>query len=112
MIAKRKTAPPESITYASSGFGGVLHLRAEMLAQVLGARFVHVPYRTGAQMVTAIMKGEAQFGIAALATATPSCARARCVRRHGGRAPLQPFPDIPTLDEIGVPASTMAASSC
>jgi tripartite-type tricarboxylate transporter receptor subunit TctC len=43
VLAHMRTAAPDSITYASSGFGGVLHLRAEMLAQALGNRFVHVP---------------------------------------------------------------------
>lgn len=104
VIEKLKTAPPESITYASSGFGGVLHLRAEMLAQHLGTRFVHVPYRSGAQMVTAIMQGEAQFGIAALASANAFMreGKVRAIAMVGDRRFSQ-FPDIPTMDEIGIP---------
>ena len=99
-----REARPESITYASSGFGGVLHLRAEMLAQYLGAKFVHVPYRSGAQMVTAIMTGEAQFGIAALASANPFMreGKVRALAMVGNRR-FSEFPDIPTMAEIGVP---------
>ena len=75
VIAHMRAAAPDSIAYASSGVGGVLHLRAEMLARALNNRFVHVPYRSGAQMVQSIMTGEAQFGIAALASAAmPNCA--------------------------------------
>ena len=103
VIAHLRAAPPESLTYASSGVGGVLHLRTEMLAQVLGARFVHVPYRSGAQMLQAILTGEAQFGIAALASATALMreGKVRPVAMLGNRRfPLHP--DIPTLGELGV----------
>ena len=104
VLARMRTAAPDSITYASSGFGGVLHLRAEMLAQALGNRFVHVPYRSGAQMLQAILTGEAQFGIAALASATPLVreGKVRGVAMVGSRRfPL--YPDIPTLEELGLP---------
>ena len=104
VLAAMREAPRDAIAYASSGFGGVLHFRAEMLAQALGTHFVHVPYRSGAQMVQAIMTGEAQFGIAALASATPLLreGKVRGIAMVGNRRfPL--FPDIPTLAEVGVP---------
>lgn len=104
VLARLREAAPESITYASSGFGGVLHLRAEMLAQALGNRFTHVPYRSGAQMVTAIMTGEAQWGIAALASAMPFLreGKVRGIAMVGDRRfPLTP--EIPTMAEIGLP---------
>ena len=104
ILQKMKEAPPESITFASSGFGGVLHLRAEILSQYLGAKFVHVPYRSGAQMVTAIMTGEAQFGIAALASAMPFLrdGKIRAVAMVGDKR-FPTLPEIPTMAEIGVP---------
>jgi tripartite-type tricarboxylate transporter receptor subunit TctC len=104
VLEAMRKAPPESLTYASSGFGGVLHLRSEILAKELGTRFVHVPYRSGAQMVQAIMTGEAQFGIAALASATPLMreGKVRGVAMIGGRR-FVTFPDIPTMEELGIP---------
>lgn len=104
VLATLKNARPDAVTYASSGFGGVLHLRAEMLAHAFHTRYVHVPYRSGAQMVQAIMTGEAQFGIAALASATPLMreGKVRGVAMIGRRRfPL--FAEIPTLEELGVP---------
>lgn len=98
-----RNAPPETLNYASSGFGGVLHLRAEMLAQAVGNRFVHVPYRSGGQMLQSILTGETQFGVAALASATPMVreGKVRGIAMAGTRRfPL--FPDIPTLRELGV----------
>jgi tripartite-type tricarboxylate transporter receptor subunit TctC len=104
VLAALREAPPDRLTYASSGFGGVLHLRSELLAQTLGTHFVHVPYRSGAQMVQAIMTGEAQFGIAALASATPLMREGKVVGvAMIGRRRFPLFPDIPTLEELGVP---------
>jgi tripartite-type tricarboxylate transporter receptor subunit TctC len=104
ILAKLREAAPESITYATSGFGGVLHLKSELLARTLDARFVHVPFRSGAQMVTSIMQGQAQFGIAALASAAPFLRdnRVRAVALMGTRR-MAAFPDIPTMAELGVP---------
>ena len=103
VLAHLRQAPADSLTYASSGVGGVLHLLPEMLARTLDARFVHVPYRSGAQMLQAILTGEAQFGIAALASATPLLreGKVRGIAMIGQRRfPL--YPDIPTMAEIGV----------
>jgi tripartite-type tricarboxylate transporter receptor subunit TctC len=99
-----RRAPPESITYATSGVGGVLHLAAEMLGQHLGTRFVHVPYRSGAQMLQSIHTGEAQFGIAALASAN-AMMREGLVRPVAvtGQRRFPTWPDLPTLAESGVP---------
>ncbi len=103
VIAALRRAPRDGLTYATSGFGGVLHLKTEMLARVLGAQFVHVPYRSGAQMITAIMTGEAQFGLAALASAMPFLRdeRVRAVALTGARR-FPTLPEVPTLGELGV----------
>jgi tripartite-type tricarboxylate transporter receptor subunit TctC len=103
-IAKLREAPRGSVTYATSGVGGVLHLSTEMLAQHLGTQFVHVPYRSGAQMLQAIHTGEAQFGIAALPSAhamvRDGLARGVAVT---GTERFPTYPDIATLAESGVP---------
>ena len=103
-VAKLREAPPGTLTYATSGVGGILHLSTEMLAQHLGTRFVHVPYRSGAQMLQAIHTGEAQFGIAALASANAmvrdGLARGVAVT---GTERFPTYPDLPTLAESGVP---------
>ncbi len=102
-IARFRSAPPESLTYATSGVGTILHLATEMLALDLNTRFVHVPYRSGGQMLTAIFTGEAQFGIAVLASAAnqvrQGLARGLAVT---GRQRFPSFPDMPTLAEAGV----------
>ncbi len=103
-VAKLRGAPRGTVTYATSGVGGILHLSTEMLAQHLNTQFVHVPYRSGAQMLQSIHTGDAQFGIAALASANAmvrdGLARGVAVT---GSARFPTYPDIPTLAESGVP---------
>ncbi len=103
-VSKLRDAPKGTVTYATSGVGGILHLSTEMLAQDLGTQFVHVPYRSGAQMMQAIHTGEAQFGIAALASANAmvrdGLARGVAVT---GTERFPTYPDTPTLAESGVP---------
>lgn len=103
-VAKLREAPRGSVTYATSGVGGILHLSTEMLAQHLGTQFVHVPYRSGAQMLQSIHTGDAQFGIAALASAN-AMVRDGLVRGVAvtGTERFPTYPDMPTLAESGVP---------
>ncbi len=104
VVARLRAAPPETFTYATSGVGTILHLATEMLALDLQTRFVHVPYRSGGQMLTAIFTGEAQFGIAVLASAANQVRQglARGIAITGD-ARFPSFPDTPTMIEAGVP---------
>jgi tripartite-type tricarboxylate transporter receptor subunit TctC len=103
VLATLKSSPPETYTYATSGIGSIVHLAPEMLAMGLGTRFVHVPYRSGGQMMTAIFQGEGQFGIAVLASAAPQV-RDGMVRGIAvtGAKRFPSFPDLPTFTEAGV----------
>jgi tripartite-type tricarboxylate transporter receptor subunit TctC len=103
VLREMRRAAPDSLIYASSGVGGVLHLRGELLAWKLGTRFEHVPYRSGALMMQAVLTDDAQFGIAALASATPFV-RDGLVRgiAMAGTRRFPTFPDIPTFAELGI----------
>jgi len=106
MVAAMKALGADGITYASSGVGSIPHLAAEMFRLATGsnATFTHVPYRSGGQMVEAIAKNEAAFGVAVLASAAPQIRDARVrgiglttARRSGA------FPEMPTLAETALP---------
>ncbi|WP_052214179.1 tripartite tricarboxylate transporter substrate binding protein [Belnapia sp. F-4-1] len=109
VLARLRAAPPESITYATSGVGTIVHLAPEMLALDLKTRFVHIPYRSGGQMLTAIFQGEGQFGIAVLASAAQQVrdGMVRGIAVTGNRR-FPFFPDLPTLAEAGVPGYDIA----
>jgi tripartite-type tricarboxylate transporter receptor subunit TctC len=61
VIAEAK-AEPDRFTYSSAGNGNGSHLFMALFLKEAGIRMVHVPYRSGAEMVTALIRGDAQFG--------------------------------------------------
>jgi tripartite-type tricarboxylate transporter receptor subunit TctC len=54
-------ARPEGVTFASAGNGTSGHLAGELLAQRLGGKMIHVPYKEGAVAMTSVMAGQADF---------------------------------------------------
>ena len=52
---KAMAARPEGVSFASAGNGTSGHLAGEMLAQRLGVKMTHVPYKEGAMAMTAVM---------------------------------------------------------
>ena len=109
VLARLRAAPPDTFAYATSGVGTIVHLAPEMLALDLNTRFVHVPYRSGGQMLTAILQGEGQFGIAVLASAAQQVrdGMVRGIAVTGNRR-FPSFPELPTLAEAGVPGYDIA----
>jgi len=103
-IALMRASRPEQYAYATSGVGSIPHLGVEMIAAQLGARFTHVPYRSGGLMLTAIHQGEGQFGVAVLASAAGQV-RGGLVRGLAvtSRERFPSFPEIPTLNEGAMP---------
>jgi len=101
----------EPITYGSSGVGTIVHLGMEQLAQLSGARLLHVPYKGTAQALTSVMGGEvhsvpasAISGITAMKTGK---VRALAVM---GLERLPALPDLPTIAEQGFPGYRLVNS--
>ena len=63
VIARAKAAPG-TVTFGSAGQGTTHHLGIELLGIRTGTKFLHVPYRGDAPLVTALLAGEVQFGLA------------------------------------------------
>lgn len=68
MIAQAR-ARPDGFTYSSAGNGNGSHLFMALLLKQADVRMVHVPYRSGAEMVTALVRGDAQFGFPTVSSA-------------------------------------------
>jgi tripartite-type tricarboxylate transporter receptor subunit TctC len=68
LIAQAK-ARPGAFTYSSAGTGNGSHLFMALLLKQAGIEMVHVPYRSGAEMVTALVRGDAQFGFPTVSSA-------------------------------------------
>lgn len=68
MIAQARTRSG-GFTYSSAGTGNGSHLFMALLLRQAGVEMVHVPYRSGAEMVTALVRGDAQFGFPTVSSA-------------------------------------------
>jgi tripartite-type tricarboxylate transporter receptor subunit TctC len=100
-LAKRQ---PEGLTFATAGIGFTSHLATELFMAKSGTSMLHVPYRGGAPAAQAIVAGEVQvnFMEAALVRSLLPTGNIRPLAvTSRQRHPL--LPEIPTIDEAGVP---------
>ena len=93
-----------TLTYGSSGIAGTVHLGMERLAQVSGAKLMHVPFKGTAPSLVAVMGGEihmvAGSSIAAIAAIKTGKVRALAAL---GLTRIPSMPDLPTFAEQGLP---------
>lgn len=92
---------PGKINAGSSGTGSANHLAVEMLKQRAGIDVTHIPYKSGAPAITALVSGEVAFTFSGAVTALPPV-RAKQVRPLAvtslKRSAL--LPDVPALAEL------------
>jgi tripartite-type tricarboxylate transporter receptor subunit TctC len=104
-------ANPGKLTCCSGGMATSSHMRMEMLAYRAGVKFLHVPYRGGADALNDLLAGTVHFMNDP--TTNPSAKAGKlgmlCVN-HGTRSPE--FPDAPTLTEAGYPNSDVPLWFC
>lgn len=86
-IVAAAKARPDSFTFSSAGNGNGSHLFMELFLKRAGIRMVHVPYRSGAEMVTALVRGDAQFGFPTVSSAL------NMIRDNRARAVAVSWPD-------------------
>ena len=95
-------ANPGKLNYGSFGLGSSNHLTYELLRQASGIDAVHVPYKGGAPLITALLAGEVQSSMDVYATAYQHVRSGRF--KLLGVASVKRFsllPDVPTLGEQG-----------
>ena len=110
LIALAKSKPGQ-LSYASSGFGGLIHLNYEMLKQMTGAEMTHVPYKGTTQFQADLYEGRVQVSIDNVLAHLPHIAsgKVRCLAvATKARSPL--LPDVPTMEEAGVPGFESATN--
>jgi len=99
---------PDKLFNGSSSNGAPGHIGFELLKTMTGIKIVHVPYKGGAAALVDLMSGQVQVMMEGLnsATAHVKAGRVRGLAVTGpARSPI--FPDIPTVQEAGVPGFVM-----
>jgi tripartite-type tricarboxylate transporter receptor subunit TctC len=97
-------AKPGELNYASSGQGTPYHMAGELFKAMSGTDIVHVPHRASGEARTSVLGGHTQMMIDAISTMAPT-AKDGQVRALGvtGKKRSSILPDVPTIDEAGVP---------
>ena len=97
-------ANPGKISYGSAGPGSPHHLFGELFASMTGAKLTHVPYKGSLPALNDVVGGHIQM---MFCDVPPSIGMIQSGKvRALGVSPskrLDALPDIPTIDEAGVP---------
>jgi len=97
-------AKPGGLTFGSAGMGSALHLSVEMLSAVTGIDMLHVPYKGGTPMMTAVVAGDIE-----MVPTSPDFAKrfmdSKQLRSiaQTGKVRQALLPDVPTTTELGIP---------
>ncbi len=92
------------VLMGTGGVGGASHMAAIYFQNTIGAKFQYVPYRGGAPALQAILGGEIDLYVTQISNVTGHI-KAGKVRAYAvtARTRQAAAPDIPTVDEAGVP---------
>jgi tripartite-type tricarboxylate transporter receptor subunit TctC len=97
-------AKPGELRYASSGVGTFMHLGPELFKLMAGVDIVHVPFRGAGPALIDVMGGDSQMSFASVPS-TIGHVRSGKLKAIGVGGTKRSFalPDVPTIDEAGVP---------
>jgi tripartite-type tricarboxylate transporter receptor subunit TctC len=107
LIAYAKTNPGK-LKYGTSGIGGGPHMASALIEKAAGVEMLHVPYGGVAPAMTALLGKSIDIALVTPPTVKPytDSGQFRGIATTGPeRHPL--FPDLPTLQESGVPVTVV-----
>ncbi len=100
-------AKKQRLRYGSAGIGNGQHLAGELLSQKAGIELLHVPYKGGGPVLTAILGGEVHLNFpgATVAVTHIKSSKLRGIGFTGAKR-ISSLPDLPTIMESGLPDYT------
>ena len=103
LIAEAKKNPGKLLN-ASSSNGSPGHVGGELFKYMTGTEIVHVPYRGGANAINDLIAGRVHLMFESLNSIAPHARQGtvRALAVSGARR-SPGFPDLPTVEEAGVP---------
>jgi tripartite-type tricarboxylate transporter receptor subunit TctC len=100
-LAKQK---PGGIQWGSGGVGSFQHLGGELFALEAGVNMLHVLFKGASQAMIDVIGGHTQVAFSALIAAAPHIRSGKLkALGTGGKRRNPILPEIPTIDEAGVP---------
>jgi tripartite-type tricarboxylate transporter receptor subunit TctC len=105
-------AKPGGVTYGTSGVGTSAHLCSELLFKRAGVACTHVPFRSAAQVIPAMLSGDVDFAIDNLASYAGIIQQGQMTALGITTAERWPtMQQVPTMAEAGVPDFVVTAWS-
>lgn len=91
---------PGKLTYGTDGFGTSLHVTAAMITGTAGVDILHVPYKSGPQVLTDVAGGQVDLAVLPL-TLVQGMVKENKVRAYGvtSKARSDALPGVPSLSE-------------
>lgn len=107
-LVEHAKANPGQLNYASGGVGSSQHLAGSMLSHLTGAQMEHVPYQGSGPAVTDLIAGHVDL---MLDTGSLTMVKGGELRALAVAASerLPALPDVPTMEEAGLPAMQASA---
>ncbi len=103
LIALAKSTPGK-LNYGSAGAGSIIHFAAEVFSSSAGIEMLHVPFKSAAPAVTAVVSGEIPLMFISLPSVRPQMQSKRLRAIAVTSAKRSSFvPELPTVAESGVP---------
>jgi tripartite-type tricarboxylate transporter receptor subunit TctC len=103
-------ARPNEVIFASTGSGSFTHLCMALFNEMTQTKTLHVAYKGGGPAIIALVSGETHVFITGISGVIPHIKsnRLRAIAVSSAERTVQ-FPDIPTIDESGVPGYELTA---
>jgi tripartite-type tricarboxylate transporter receptor subunit TctC len=92
-------AHPGNLNFGSAGTGTAEHLAGEMFKMMTGVEMIHVPYRGGAQALTALLAGQVQVYFCVTSTALAGIKSGMRPLAVTTSARWEGLPDVPAVSE-------------
>jgi tripartite-type tricarboxylate transporter receptor subunit TctC len=100
-LAKAKQG---NLRYASAGMETFMHLGPELFKMMAGVDIQHVPFKGGGPALIDVMGGDTHMAFATAPTTAPHVRSGKLrALGIGGARRSAALPDVPTIDEAGVP---------
>ncbi len=97
-------AKPDALSYASSGPGTPYHMAGELFKAMAGLDIVHIPYKGSSGARTDVLGGQVHMMFDAIPTMAPNVRGGKLKGlATSGKVRSAVLPEVPTLDEAGVP---------
>lgn len=100
LIALTKTKPGE-LNFGSAGYGTITHLAGELLKSTASLNIVHVPYKSGGDVVKALVGGEITMLFATVPSALAFVKSGHLIPlAASGSKPIEQIPQVPPLGTV------------